>query len=300
MEKLVRERLFEAPEERDIKRVEDLFHKSKGSDEKLLQLTRAMAKSITDIDKAQRRAEAAWQLIGKENNPIADIFLAKVEELKSGGKEIGDGKPVKSGISFGSIDKPLPTKNPEPDYDNLSITYDSGHTNKMKGVIYLPTYSAIALWDWEITGQLSDGAWENASPEDHWRFWSDLLPRLGIPEVRSRGYAKKTGYNLAGLIEYVGDRMVQYGRFGKAVGEDILTMGSEVRTLVEDFLEDGPFDLVEWKNAMIAKSPHRNKDYYWKGLTQKHIDAYYSTKYDMRDMRKDLSMIKTAMKNISR
>jgi hypothetical protein len=51
---------------------------------------------------------------------------------------------------------------------------------------------------------------------------------------------------------------------------------------------------------MIEKYPHRSADYYWKGLTQKHIDAYYVTKYNERDMRKDLSIIKEAMKNLKR
>ena len=295
MEKLVRESVLnESPEQKDIKRVEDLFHRSKGSDPKLLQLTQAMANSIDDIDKAQRRAEAAWEILGKDNNPIADIFLKRVEELKSGGKTSKVEKP----LSFSKPTQDIPDKNPEPDYDNLKKEYEGGHVSRKHGVIYLPSYSAIALWDWEITGQLSDGAWENSKPDDHWEFWNNLLPRLGIPEVKSRDRCKKDGYNLAGLIEYVGDRMVQYGRFGKAVGEDILIMGGEVRSTVEDFPKEGPFNLEEWKQKQIDGKDWRSKDYYWKGLEQKHIDAFYNTQYSEKDMRKDLAYIKEAMKKI--
>jgi len=292
MKNLVRESIInETTEFKDIKRIKDLFHRSKGSDSKLLQLTQNMANSIDDIDKAQRRAEAAWEILGKEDNPIADIFLKRIEELKDSSKTL---KP-KQTINFSKPISKIPDKNPEPDYDNLTKNYGN-YVSKKQGVIYLPSYSAIALWDWEITGQLSDGAWENSKPDDHYKFWCNLLPRLGIPEVKSRGRCKKDGYNLTGLIEYVGDRMVQYGRFGKAAGEEILKMGGEVRSTVEDFPKEGPFNLEEWKQKQIIGKDWRAKDYYWVGLEQKHIDAFYNTKYDEKDMRKDLSYIKEAMK----
>lgn len=292
--------LNETPEPKDIKRIEDLFYKSKGSDPKLLQLTQNMANSIDDIDKAMRRAEAAQKILGPEDNPIADIFLKRVEELRGGGKQLGSGKPTKTDIKFEKTAEELPTKNREVSRSDLSGTYSNGTPRQFKGVIFLPSYSALALWEWEILGQLSDGAWENATPFNHWEFWHDLKSELGIPEVKATGRVLKTGYNLAGLIEYIGDRMINYGRFGKANGKDIVNMGSEVRSTIEEFPKEGPFDLEEWKQKMIQGKEWRAKDYYWKGLEQKHIDAYYKTKYDERDMRKDLALIKQAMKNITR
>lgn len=306
MKKLVPEGIFESilnetPEPKDIKRIEDLFYKSKGSDPKLLQLAQNMANSIDDIDKAMRRAEAAQKILGPDDNPIADIFLARVEQLRSGGKEIGSGKPPKSDIKFEKPAERIPTENRTPTKEELTDTYPNGKSREYKGIMFLPTYASVALWEWEISGQISDGAWENSTPFNHWEFWHDLKIELGIPEVKFHsGRILKDGYNLAGLIQYVGDRMVKYGRFGKAVGADILNMGSEVRSTIEELPKEGPVNLQEWKEQYVKGKEWRTKDYYWQGLEQKHIDAYYNTKYDERDMRKDLAYIKQAMKNAKR
>lgn len=297
--KSVIESLNEAYAEKDIKRIEDIFKKGKGNDEKVLQLTRTMAKLIKDPTKALARAEAAEQILGSDHNQIADIFYEREAELR--GDSPAEPRAPKS-ASASKANVSVPSQNPEVKSDE----FDKPETNRgfyrrampNVGVIFLPTTSAIALWNWELTGQFSDGAWENSKPDEHWVYWSNLETRLGQPQVQSTGHPLKTGYNLAGLIQYVGDRMVATGRFGKAVGTDILNMGSGVRGRVENFPKDGPFDLETRKEEMINK--YGKNDYYWKGLEQKHVDAYYATKYDMKDMRKDLSIIKTAMKNIKR
>ena len=53
----------EHPEEKDYKRMEDIITKSKGDEEKMLQLCGQMAKSIKDHLKAMRRAEAAKEIL---------------------------------------------------------------------------------------------------------------------------------------------------------------------------------------------------------------------------------------------
>jgi len=300
--KLVKESLKplnESPEEKDIKRIEDIFKRGKGSDEKVLQLSRTMAKSINNPEKALRRAEAAWQLLGKKNNPIADYFLERYKELT--GHEASEETEVsKETSSFKPEDHIIPKENPKVNYSELERGYRGRVAGANSGVIFLPTYSSIALWEWEITGQLSDGAWENSKPDDHWIYWSNLVPRFGKPEVQSTGYPRKTGYNLAGLIEYVGDRMLMLGKFGKAVGPDIFKMGSEVRYTVENFPKDGPFDIEEFLVNQQRIHSWMDKEYYWKGLEQKHVDAFYKTKYDMRDLRRDLAYIKQAMHSAKR
>jgi len=291
---LVREfiSLNESASEKDIKRIKDLFVRSKGDDTKLLQLAQNMAASIDGVEKAQSRAEAAWQLLGANNNPIADIFLDRV-------KELGGGAALKNpGVSNSIQARTTIASAPQLSATNPRVS-QSEHKN---GVIFLPTYSAIALWDWELTGQFSDGAWENASPSDHWEFWCNLDVELGQPEVVAPGYPRKTGYGFGILIEYgIGDRMVKFGRYAKAVGPKVLkSIGSEVRSIIEEFPENGPFNLAEWKAKMIKGSSWRDKDYYWKGLDQEGVNAYYATVYTEKDMKRDLSIIKQAMKNISR
>ena len=289
--------LNEEAEQKDIDRIKGLFARSKGDDAKLIQLTQNMANSITDREKAVRRAEAAEQVLGPEDNPLADIFYKRAEEIGGGITPTtkSTGEPRKVRTKSNPIDE-LPN-NPEFDETTLPVKRWN-EKEKYIGYIYLPTYSAIALYDWEITGQLSDGAWENTNPQEHWLFWNEVQPRLGKPQVVSNQRPIKNNYNLTSLIQYVGDRMVQYGRFGKAVGDRIFKIGSQVSNTVEDFPEEGPFNLAEFKKDMIAKHDWRAKDYYWEGLTQEDVDAYYAVQYNEKDMRKDLQYIKQAMKTL--
>lgn len=65
------------------------------------------------------------------------------------------------------------------------------------------------LWDEELAGQISDGAWENASPLDHWEVWCDAEVVVGDNVGRSF-YARKDNYNLnrKDLLDAIGDRML--------------------------------------------------------------------------------------------
>ena len=285
--------LDEAFEEKDRKRIEDLFSRGKGSDEKVLKLAQNMANSIDDYNKAQRRAEAAWAVLGKEMNPIADIFLKRAAELGGGRIE----PEVLAQKIQKAPDVTTPKENPKVDFSTLDNAYSGRRGRSAKGVIFLPTYSAIAIWGWEITGQMSDGAWENSKPDEHWVFWANLEERFGIPEVQANGRPLKQGYNLAGLIEYVGDRMIAYGKFGKAVGPLVLSM-NEPRSIVEDLPTKGPIYFKEWKaEQQMAKSYLRDEKM-WQGLSQKVVDDYLDTVYTEKDLRKDLAIIKQAMNNV--
>ena len=66
---------------KDVIRIKDFFKKSKGSDEKVLQLARTMANKITKVSKAIDRAEAAESILGKDENEIAMIFWSRAKEL---------------------------------------------------------------------------------------------------------------------------------------------------------------------------------------------------------------------------
>lgn len=66
------------PNSKDIMRINDIINKASGDASKEESLTRQMAKSITDHDKAYRRAKAA-EAIGRQD--LADIFMDKALEL---------------------------------------------------------------------------------------------------------------------------------------------------------------------------------------------------------------------------
>lgn len=159
-----------------------------------------------------------------------------------------------------------------------------------KGQIFLPSPSALAVWEHEITGQMSDGAWENAEPSEHWVFWSDMTPTLGSPKVVADGYPEKDSYNLTGLIEYVGDRMVAYGKMAKAGGKGkAIEAADSMPKTYEEFMEKkeaGDYKYAWEKEEMAAVTPEVAK-------------KFYEVKYDESDLRRDLASIKQAIKNVN-
>ena len=68
-----------------------------------------------------------------------------------------------------------------------------------------------ALWNEELTGQISDGMWEN-TPNTGWIYWCNVQTEVadGITHLEKRlPYNVKANFNFHALIEYVGDRMLE-------------------------------------------------------------------------------------------
>jgi len=233
-------------EAKDDMRINDIVRKAANDERKMLQLAQTMANKITDGLKAVRRAEAAEKIIPQSG--VAQIFRNRAKQL---GLDVGGAKNV--------VD-----------------------TSSGKGYIFLPTWSALALWDHEITGQLSDGAWENSTPHNHWEFWSDLESKHGAPEVKGGGYARRTGYNLNVLIEYVGERMLNLGRFGKAVARKL----NDNERYGAEYLPEKEEDLASIKGYQQE---------YIKKLRKGDIKKFYATQYSQTDLNNDLKYIKKAM-----
>lgn len=70
------------PGEKDHKRMKDIVTKSKGDNNKIVQLVMNMAKSIDKEDKARRRGEAALENLPEEvAERCAKIFFARADYL---------------------------------------------------------------------------------------------------------------------------------------------------------------------------------------------------------------------------
>lgn len=158
------------------------------------------------------------------------------------------------------------------------------------GSITFATKSQYNIWTEEIIGQLSDGYWENTKPYDHWKFWNDLSVGIGVPGIKASGYPKKTGYNLSALIEYVGDRMLIYGKAGKAgITNSFKIKGFEYAG--EDLLSKG-YDAVE---EYCLKNSNKHGVKYISVLSEKDIEQYNSVTYKESDLKKDLAAIRKVM-----
>lgn len=71
-----------------------------------------------------------------------------------------------------------------------------------------------ALYNHEMTGQMSDGQWENSGPHDHWRESSSAEGVVDKAKLGPQGFHPRKLYNFANgqLHDAVGDRMLIIGK----------------------------------------------------------------------------------------
>ena len=176
------------------------------------------------------------------------------------------------------------------------------------GEIVFTTPEAIALWRAEIAGQLSDGAWENASPRDHWRFWCNLESKLGpAPKLVSTSRPTKINYGLSALISIVGDRMLSIGRIARAlhrVGMDITTADNATFRSADELIDFAPTFEEFLKEQALGKwsGPvgYGAADNGWKremidSIPLSLVAEFYKTTYTLKDLRNDLRAIKASI-----
>lgn len=77
----------------------------------------------------------------------------------------------------------------------------------MTDTLHFKTVAAANLFTNEITGQLSDGNWENAKPLDHWQYWCHAQVVVD-GQVGHVGTPKRTSYGLNVLKRYIKDDML--------------------------------------------------------------------------------------------
>jgi hypothetical protein len=161
------------------------------------------------------------------------------------------------------------------------------------GTMTLPSRTAVAVWNNELCGQISDGMWENSGPRDHWKFWCDLDVVFGDTAgiVKTSGMCRKTSYNFAGLYDIVGDRMLAYGRMAKA-GAELVSQFSAASYMPETLEEFRECKLSgKWQYDFVAT--------YMTYVTDELAVAFYASEYTMKDLRADIKLIKTTMKMLT-
>lgn len=172
------------------------------------------------------------------------------------------------------------------------------------------------LWNCEIVGQLSDGAWENTRPFNHWEAWSDANVKIG-PVVGYYGFRPlKTQYALdTQLIPYVGGRMLVWGAAGYAKID--LSIDRNAESAYEYFFttydDHKPGDLINKIKTMEFEALEKMfldraenetwikpyADYYIKEKNnfKRVYDIIKSSSYSQGNLKADLNELKVAMNN---
>lgn len=102
----------------------------------------------------------------------------------------------------------------------------------MPGTLRFRNIEQKILWDVELSGQISDGRWENSRPYDHWEYWHRDVEVVVDPDNVGRDfYVRRDGYCFTEklLLEVVGERMLNAVR--SATGNDAYSHNDMLRDL---------------------------------------------------------------------
>lgn len=173
------------------------------------------------------------------------------------------------------------------------------------GTMVLTSPTAVALWVCEVSGQISDGMWENSSPHDHWQFWCRLDVQVGVENkidvAESAKYScRKNNYALTRLHQvkfddgtYVlRDRMFAYGRMVKAGADptdrELCSAGEYMPKTLEEFRAQKTSGKYEYD--FVAK--------YMARVTDEMAEKFYASEYTLKEMNADLKAIKGVMATV--
>lgn len=143
------------------------------------------------------------------------------------------------------------------------------------------------LWNHEISGQLSDGMWENSNVNQ--KIWS-AEAHVGTPGVNFHTNGMRANFNFCNeqLLDIVGDRMLMFAKASKITKDEKIIAAAE-------YLE-GIKTEEQFNKIMQDKKDYRSKYLAqiknWKNA-QKIINVPYSEsqmRADLKDMSKTLSM----------
>lgn len=114
----------------------------------------------------------------------------------------------------------------------------------MTNILRVRNLAQKVLWDQELSGQISDGQWENATPWDHWKPWCDAEVVVDPEHVGRNFHARRQSYmfNAKDLLEVVGERMLEAVRIAtgdatydaKRMNNDL----ADLRKIIKEWVAD--------------------------------------------------------------
>lgn len=195
--------------------------------------------------------------------------------------------------------------------------------NKKNLIIHVPNASVMCLFDMEMSGQISDGKYENSRPYDHWKWVCDIADividnKVGISSTdgscwRRFGYTTKK-YNLNEWPTYINKwrkkndndykwatRIIAYGKFGIIYPEitykQVVELG-ECRIFLEYLqmmIEDGITDAEELYNDLTNFQKYEWRKKYFESckdyITLDFVKKYLEIEYDLKEVKNDLKLL---------
>ena len=198
--------------------------------------------------------------------------------------------------------------------------------------LHFENASAMCLYNWEMSGQLSDGKYENSRPFDHWKWICEIVNMIVDGKKGIEGHSWNRGmyqfgkyrkkYNLNewfskyikgwrkdGIDRYMwATRIIAYGKFGKIYPELTYEQMSNIHG-VEILLESLQMQIEQGeKNPEVLFNKvtdfstcqwreeyyNRCKDYFTKEFVKKFVEL----NYDIKECKVDVKSMEDSINSI--
>lgn len=161
--------------------------------------------------------------------------------------------------------------------------------------LYFNTLSAALLYNWELTGQISDGKYENARPYDHWKWICDAEVYVDANSLNYTNRWLRKTYNLNEWSGYMKDgqngwawRCAKYVRFG-ACFED--TQENYERIAVN--ISRSTVELLKEKyDSYEDCKAHIKDEQFFEIFTEEVYNKYYSQEISIKEFNKYHKLMK--------
>lgn len=172
----------------------------------------------------------------------------------------------------------------------------------MKPMIKVENQEQKIILLYEMLGQISDGAWENAIPYNHYRPWMKLKEENMVIDPQDIGvddsfrFAKRN-YNFANkqLLDIVGERIILKINLYLKHGQKILDLLAEDHWLISD---DFSY-YIRMENSKDQYYIDKAKKLAEVGITKEMFqDVIDNPIYTRKDLNKDCKGLKKAFKTI--
>ena len=172
--------------------------------------------------------------------------------------------------------------------------------------LFLENVAQAAIFAFEISGQLSDGHWENARPYNHWDWICNL--RFNINENNELGYKGPQHKN---YMVYKFLNMLVSGKEGYEWGIRVYQAAklatvypdmennlenSYIGYIAEGLPETKEMEFEEFVAKTVKKSPWRSEYFEKAKFTREIYDAYYASDYSIRDFKNDARALDIAIR----
>lgn len=188
-----------------------------------------------------------------------------------------------------------------------SITnYITEASQQQPTTLFVESLSGALLFEYELSGQISDGKWENSRPANHWKWITDVDFEI-THDTDNLGYVgpkHRIKYDCSWLMNYFNKaekgnqdyqwayRFLNYGKAGLVFGENDL---NKIRNYAyRAMIEHMPLEKVT-KTQFEESFKYDYMKKYWEQVkgdfTPAFFKKWYSTSYTKKDLGWDIQLL---------